>query len=160
MLPFYVMVGAILIARGIGAIAWEPLDDWKIATRVGLAVMFVFTGGAHFSPRTRGDLIGMVPPQLPSPAALVTFTGIAELAGAVGLLLPGLARWAAYGLMLLLVAMFPANIRAARTGHRIAGRPHTAMTIRLPLQLFWIVLLWWSALGSGASPDTPQSPGP
>ena len=147
MLPFYVMAGAILIARGIGAIAWQPLDDWQIATRVGLAVMFLFTGSAHFSPRTRADLIGMVPPQLPNAPALVTFTGVAELAGAVGLVTPWLARWAAYGLMLLLVAMFPANIHALRTGHRIGGRLHTPMPIRLPLQILWIALLWWSVTG-------------
>lgn len=56
MLPFYVMVGAIPIARVVGAIPWAPLDDWRIATRVGLAVMLAFTGAAHFSTRTRGDL--------------------------------------------------------------------------------------------------------
>jgi uncharacterized membrane protein len=144
MLPFYVMLGAILIARGVGAFWWTPLDDWQIATRVGLAIMFVFTAAAHFAPKTRGDLIRMVPPGLPRPAALVTLTGVAELAGAAGLLTPAFARWAAYGLMALLVAMFPANIHAARTDHRIGGVRHTRMALRLPLQLLWIGLLWWS----------------
>jgi uncharacterized membrane protein len=144
MRPLYVMLAAILIARGIGALAWEPLGDWQTATRVGLAVMFVFTGGAHFSPGIRGDLIRMVPPQLPNPAALVTLTGIAEIAGAVGLVTPGLARWAAYGLLMLLVAMFPANIHASRTGHSIGGQPPAPMALRLPIQLLWIALLWWA----------------
>lgn len=143
MIPFYVMVAGILIARLVGLV-WPALDEWRIATRVGLAVMFVFTGLAHFG-RTRDDLVRMVPPRLPNPSALVTLTGVAELAGAVGLVIPSLARWAAYGLMLLLVAMVPANIYAARIGHTIAGRPHTRMTLRLPLQVLWIALLWWSA---------------
>jgi len=143
MIPFYVMLASILIARGVGALGWQFLDDWQAATRAGLAVMFVFTGVAHFN-RTRPDLVRMVPPQFPHPSALVTLTGIAEFAGAFGLLLPSLARWAAYGLILLLMAMFPANIYAARMGHAIAGRPHTPLVIRSPLQLFWIVLLWWS----------------
>jgi uncharacterized membrane protein len=111
--------------------------------------MFLFTAGAHFAPRTRADLIGMVPPQLPGPAALVTLTGIAEIAGAIGLVIPSLARWAAFGLILLLVLLFPANIHAARTDHRIGGRPHTRMAFRFPLQLLWMALLWWSVGGRG-----------
>ena len=144
MIPFYVMLVGIAAARLAGAAGWRALDDWQSATRVGLAIMFVLTGTAHFT-RTRADLVRMVPPQLPGPATLVTLTGIAELAGAAGLLMPSMHRWAAYSLMLLLVALFPANLYAAKIGHRIAGRPHTRMALRLPLQLLWIGLLWWSA---------------
>jgi uncharacterized membrane protein len=143
MIPFYMMNAAILIARALGALVWTALDDWKVATRLGLAVMFVFTGMAHFT-STRRDLIRMVPPQFPNPSALLTLTGVAELAGAAGLVIHWVSRWAAYALIVLLVAMFPANIYAARTGHTIGGRPHTRMGLRLPLQLLWIGLLWWS----------------
>ena len=145
MIPFFVMLAAIVASRGIGAFVWDQLDDWQIATRVGLAVMFLFTAVAHFN-RTREDLIRMVPPQFPNPSTLVTITGIAEIAGAIGLLLPSTARWAAYGLILLLVALFPANIRAARAGLTIRGRPATPLTLRLPLQLLWIGLLAWSSV--------------
>jgi len=144
MIPLSVMLAAILVARGVGALGWEPLDDWRVATRVGLALMFSFTAAAHFN-RMRADLIRMVPPQLPNPAALVTLTGFLELAGAAGLLIPGTARWAAYGLIALLVALFPANIHAARAGVSIGGRPATPMVLRLLLQLLWIGLLFWSA---------------
>jgi uncharacterized membrane protein len=106
--------------------------------------MFVFTGVAHFT-KTRDDLVRMVPPQFPQPGLLVTLSGIAELLGAVGLLLPFFARWAAWALAALLIAMFPANIYAARTGLSIAGRAHTRLILRLPLQLLWIGLLLWSA---------------
>jgi len=143
MIPFYVMVAAVLIVRILGALVLPAFDDWRAATRLGLAVMFVFTGMAHFT-STRRDLIRMVPPQLQNASALVTLTGVAELAGAVGLAIPWTSRWAAYALIVLLVAMFPANIYAARTGHTIGGRPHTRMSLRLPLQLLWIGLLWWS----------------
>ena len=144
MIPFYVMLAGIAAARLAGAAGWRALDDWQAATRVGLAIMFVVTGTAHFT-RTRVDLVRMVPPRLPRAAALVTLTGIAELAGAAGLLMPSMHRWAAYSLMLLLIALFPANLYAAKIGHRIAGRSHTRMALRLPLQLLWIGLLWWSA---------------
>ena len=143
MIPLYVMIVGIAAARVVGAMGWRALDDWQIATQIGLALMFVFTGVAHFS-STRLDLVRMVPPQLPYPSLLVTLTGIAELAGAIGLVVPALARSAAYALIALLVAMFPANLYAAKIGHRIAGRPHTRLALRLPLQLLWIALLWWS----------------
>ncbi len=143
MIPFYVMLVGILVARGIGALGWELLDGWQVATRVGLAIMFCFTGAAHFT-RTRADLIRMVPPRFLNPAAAVTVTGIAEFAGAVGLLVPGLARWAAYGLILLLFAVFPANAHAAGSGQTIGGRPPTPFPIRLTLQVLWIWLLWYS----------------
>jgi uncharacterized membrane protein len=151
MVPFYVMIAGILAARGLGAVGWSPLDDWKIATRCGLSLMFFFTAAAHFSPRTRVDLIRMVPPSLPRPDLLVTLTGLAELAGAIGLL-TAIAPLAADGLMLLLVALFPANIYAARIDHRIGGRPHTRMVVRAPLQLLWIGLLWWSTSGVAPAP--------
>lgn len=143
MIPFYVMLAAIAIARAAGAMGIDAFDDWAGATRAGLAVMFVFTGVAHFT-RTREDLVRMVPPQFPNPALLVTLTGLAEIAGAIGLWTPGLSRLAAWCLIALLAAMFPANIHAARTSHLIGGRPHTPMVIRLPLQLLWMWLLWAS----------------
>ena len=145
MIPFFVMLGAILAARGAGALGVESMGSWRAATRAGLAVMFVFTAVAHFN-RMRPDIIRMVPPRLPKPAALVTLTGIAELVGAIGLLVPPVSRWAAVGLALLLVALFPANINAARAGVTVGGRPATPLALRLPLQLVWIGLLCWVAV--------------
>jgi uncharacterized membrane protein len=152
MIPSYVMLAGILLARMAGVLGLDALSNWAMATRVGLSLMFVFTGIAHFT-STRADLVRMVPPQLPRPDLLVTVTGIAELAGAVGLLITPLTRPAAIGLIVLLVVMFPANIHAARTNHTIGGRPHTRMAVRLPLQLLWIGLLWWC--GVTWSPDGP-----
>jgi uncharacterized membrane protein len=144
MTVFYLMLVAVAVARAAGLIGIAALDDWHTAVRAGLAAMFVLTGTAHFT-RTREDLVRMVPPQLRQPELLVTLTGIAELAGAAGLLVPLTARWAAWSLALLLVAMFPANLYAARSGHVIRGRPHTRLAIRAPLQVLWIALLLWSA---------------
>jgi len=140
----YVMVAGILAARGAGALGVIALDGWPVATRAGLALMFVFTGVAHFT-RTRQDLVRMVPPSLPSPELLVTLTGVAEIAGAIGLLVPVTARVSAWALAALLAAMFPANVHASRTQHTIGGRPHTPMIIRAPLQMLWIALLLWPA---------------
>jgi uncharacterized membrane protein len=149
MVPLYVMIAGIALARAIGALWWPPLDDWQASTRTGLALMFVFTGVAHFT-GPRADLVAMVPPKLPYPGLLVTITGLAEFAGAFGLLMPGFNRLAAYGLMALLVLLFPANVYASRTGHTIAGRPHTPLPFRTILQIFWIGLLWWSVQDTSA----------
>lgn len=145
MIPFFVMLVAILAARGAGALGVETIASWQASTRAGLAVMFIFTAIAHFN-RMRPDLIRMVPPRLPNPAVLVTLTGIAELVGAIGLLVPAVSRWAAVGLALLLVALFPANVHAARAGVTLGGRPATPLVLRLPLQVIWIGLLCWVAV--------------
>lgn len=85
---------------------------WPVALRGGLAAMFTATGVAHFV-GMREQLIDMVPPGLPAPELLVTATGILELAGAAGLLLTSTAPWAAAGLTLMLIGMFPANVHFA-----------------------------------------------
>jgi uncharacterized membrane protein len=144
MAPLIVMLAAWLIVRSIGLTGlWLAADSWSGALRIALAAMFVFTAGSHFHPRTRPDVIRMVPASLPVPALLVTATGVLELLGAIGLLLPQALPAAAYGLIALLVAMFPANVRAAREGLMITRRRATPLVWRLPLQLFWIAALWW-----------------
>jgi uncharacterized membrane protein len=129
-----------------GVTGWVPAAATPVgALRFALAVMFAFTALSHFLPRTRADLLRMVPPVLPAPGVLITVTGIFELAGAAGLLLPPLVRPAALALAALLVALFPANVHADREGLQIAGRRATPLRYRLPLQLFWIACLLWVA---------------
>lgn len=143
MAPLIVMLAAWLVARSIGFTGvWPYADSWSGALRFALAAMFVFTAVSHFHPRTRPELIRMVPATLPAPELLVSATGVLEVLGAIGLLVPQTLRVAAYGLMALLVAMFPANVHAARAGLMIAGHRATALFWRLPLQLFWIMALW------------------
>ena len=145
MAPLIVMLVAWLVARSIGFTgAWPQADSWRAALRIALAAMFVFTAVSHFHPRTRPELVRMVPARLPAPARLVTATGLLELIGAIGLLVPQALPGAAYGLIVLLVAMFPANVHAARAGLIVAGRRATPLFRRLLLQLFWIAALWWS----------------
>src|SRR5918997_3845091 len=112
MVPLVVLVVVTLAALAAGAAGVQRLRAWPVALRGGLAAMFVLTGMSHFV-GMRADLIAMVPPALPAPDLLVTITGVLELAGAVGLLLPQTVRWASSGLAVLLVVMFPANVYAA-----------------------------------------------
>lgn len=149
MVPLIVMLAAWLGFRVLGSAGLvDAATSWAGALRFGLAAMFLFTALSHFLPRTRPDLVRMVPRLLPKPELLVTVTGILEFAGAVGLLVPALVRPASYCLMALLAAMFPANVHAAQAKLVVAGRPATPLSVRLPLQLFWIAALWWVARAS------------
>ena len=113
MVPFVVLLASTLALRAAGAIGIAFLDSWVMSLRGGLAAMFLLTASAHWG-RRRPDLIRMVPPTLPRPDLLVTVTGWLEILGAAGLLVPATAGVAAACLAALLVAMFPANVRAAR----------------------------------------------
>jgi uncharacterized membrane protein len=146
MIPLVVMLVTWTLVRLAGVLFTLPrVDSWRKSLVFAFAAMFCFTSISHFHRKTRGDLIRMVPRPLPFPGALVTLTGVLELAGALGLLWPPTARLAAAGLMALLIAMFPANLHAARHGLGVAGRAASPLWWRLPLQLLWIGGLWWAA---------------
>lgn len=145
MAPLIVLVVVILLARLIGHLGFGPLRDWAAATRVGLAVMFLFTAMAHFN-SMRPDMVAMVPPFVPNPELMVTFTGIAEILGAIGLLVPRTRRIAGIALIVFLLAVLPANIYAAQEGVTLRGAAPTPLIPRIALQLVFIALLWWSAV--------------
>lgn len=109
--------------------------------------MFLLTASAHWGKR-RPDLIAMVPAGFPRPDLMVTITGILELLGAVGLLLPATTRPAAICLAILLVALFPANVRAARERLKIGGRDATPLPLRTLLQIVYIAALLFIALSA------------
>lgn len=145
MAPLIVLVVITLLARLIGQFGVADLRDWAASTRVGLAVMLCFTAAAHFN-SMRPDMIAMVPPSVPNPEFMVTFTGICEILGAVGLLVPRTRRIAAVALIVFMFAVLPANIHAAQAGVALRGAPATPIVPRVALQLLFIVLLWWSGV--------------
>jgi len=118
-----------LAARFIGWLGVDYVDSWPQAVALGLAVMFVMTGVAHFVPAMRRDMIAIVPPRLPAPELLVTITGVLELLGAAGLLYPPTRVAAAVCLFVLMLVMFPANVYAARMPN-----PPKSMTSRLDVR--------------------------
>ena len=113
-------------------------------------IIFSSVNFRRFGPLNRQKTIQNFPAALPAPGLLVSLTGALELTGAIGLLIPRLAWLAALALAALLVALFSANIHAARAGLEIAGRRATKLSLRLPLQLFWIGCLLWVAATSSA----------
>jgi uncharacterized membrane protein len=139
MAPLIVQIVATVLAR--------LRVPWRDAARLGLAVMFIFTAASHFS-SLRHDLAAMIPPPLTGAMWLIYLTGILEFAGAVGLLIKRFRVDAAWGLVALLVAMFPANVYAAIAGVTLGGTPATNLLFRAPLQVFWIATVWWSTIAA------------
>ena len=117
-----------------------------------LAVIFVGAGALHLI-AADAYLVAM-PPYVPAPRAMIWLSGIAEIAGGVGLLWPGAAirRAAGWGLALLLAAVYPANVHMALEG---AGGPDWALWARLPLQG---VLIAWALLAGGSVGRTASVP--
>jgi uncharacterized membrane protein len=136
----------LIVLAGVFAVLIVPLGWWT-ALRIALAAMFLLTASAHWG-RRRGDLIRMTPAAFSRPDVLVTITGICEIAGAVGLLIPRLAPLAAVGLALLLIAVFPANVRASRERITIAGRPPSSLPLRAAIQVIFAGALAGVVIGA------------
>jgi uncharacterized membrane protein len=136
-IPFVVLVVAFALFRIVGFTVLPVLDAWQPALRAALVPMFLLTASAHWG-KNRVDLVRMVPPVFPAPESLVALTGILEIGGALGLLVPATVRLASFGLALLLLAIFPANVYAARHGLTIGGRPVTRLPLRAALQVVFI----------------------
>lgn len=137
MLPFIVLVVFTLFLRIAGVVGVSLFSHWTWCLRGGLALMFLLTASAHWGKR-KADLIAMVPRVFPWPDLMVSATGVLEILGALGLLIPAIAPAAAACLALLLIALFPANIRAAREHLSIGGRPATALPLRALLQIVFL----------------------
>jgi len=105
------------------------------------ALLFLTTGTLHFL--HPADYTSIVPPQFGHAALLVTISGVAELAGGLGLLIPATRNAAAIGLIALLIAVWPANWYMALEAPRFAAvAPAWVIWLRVPLQL---LLIWWVA---------------
>ena len=140
MAPLIVLVASTLAFWLAGRAGVEVFRNPSFVLRAALAAMFLLTASAHWGKR-RPDLIRMVPPVFPRPDLLVTLTGILEILGAIGLMVPSTAKVACIGLALLLLALFPANVYAARQHLTIAGRPVPRLAVRSALQLVFITTL-------------------
>jgi uncharacterized membrane protein len=137
MAPLVTLIVVTLASRLAGSLGWSYANAWPAAIAVGLAAMFVVTGIAHFAPPLRTGLIAIVPPVLPAPGLLITVTGILELLGAAGLLIPQTRMAAAICLALLMLAMFPANVYAAGT-KRSEHSPDTPLVPRALMQALFV----------------------
>ena len=155
MTPLIVLVACWLIFGLVGRLGASGLDSGQKAGRAALAAMFVFTGVTHFSPM-KYDYLAMIPAPFPRTLHLVHLTGILEIAGGVGLLPAATRRHAAWGLMVLLLVLFPANVNAALNGIPFRGESPTSLWLRAPIQVVFLVSVWWSAVRGAPGPGPHQ----
>jgi uncharacterized membrane protein len=109
------------------------------------SLFFVAAGANHFiNPEL---YLGIIPPFLPWPEGLNYLSGGAEILGGLGLLWKRSRRFSGWGLIVLLLAVFPANIHVAIQGE-MPGLDISPMGLwlRLPFQALFIAWVWWVAL--------------
>jgi uncharacterized membrane protein len=118
----------------------------KTVATVLLGALFIAAGANHFVHPALYQHI--VPPSFPSPALLVVISGVAEIAGGIGVLIARTRKAAGIGLVLLLLAVFPANVYMAQHPELYRDMASaTALYIRLPLQAVLIAWVWWACFG-------------
>ena len=139
-IPLYVLLVSFAVLRIAGLLGVTALDQVNLPLRIALAAMFFLTASAHRGKR-RSDLIQMVPSVFPRPALLVSVSGVLEILGAIGLLIPAAARPAAICLAILLLALFPANVRAARHRLTIGGQRVPGILLRASIQAIFVAAL-------------------
>ena len=123
------------------ALSNEAPRGWRLA---GLGVVFLWFaigGTAHFI--ATDAFVRIVPPAVPEPRAVVLASGALELLGALGLLFTRTRRAAGIGLLLLTVAVTPANIHMLQDADAYPDLPYWALVARLPLQVALLVLIAW-----------------
>lgn len=111
--------------------------------RVILSVAIIFVGITHFVKPE--EYTKIVPPQFGDKLAMVYISGFFEILGGIGLLIPFVSVAAAWGLIALFVAVFPANIYQAIHSIPIEGIPHHPLLywFRLPFQAVFMAWAWW-----------------
>ena len=114
-----------------------------LAFKLLLSALVIAAGVLHFvKPK---PYVRMMPARIPAPLAIVYFTGVCEILGGLGLLLPQTQRVAAWCLIAFFVAVFPANVNMAvnKIGLGRTTPPAWALWGRLPLQGVLIAWAWW-----------------
>jgi uncharacterized membrane protein len=122
----------------------------RLVALVLLGFFFIVAGTNHFV--HPGVYVRIVPPWLSAPALLVQISGVCEILGGVGVLIPKTQRLTGVGLIALLVAVFPANVQMGQ--HPELYRDIAAAPVfyaRLPLQLVLIAWVWWTCISPTSS---------
>ncbi len=132
-------------ARDVARLPYAKPMNWRAILRSLLAVFFVAAGANHF--RDPAFYLPGLPSKLPWRQPLIDLSGAAEILGGFGVLVPRTRRAAGWGLIALLIAVFPANVfmalRNAQPPRRTVDK--WVLWVRLPLQAVFIAWTWWTA---------------
>ena len=115
---------------------------WK---RLGLAVVFLWFMGGGVSHFTKPDFfVAIMPSYIGWQLELVYISGVFEILGAIGILIPVLRQWAGNGLFLLVICVTPANVHMWLNPHLFPDVSELILSIRLVVQALLLALIWWS----------------
>jgi uncharacterized membrane protein len=139
-LLIFLILAALSLAARFGI---NPVKKFKSNASLATGLTFVLTGALHFV--MPGTYLQMMPAFLPAPLLLIYVSGFFEILGGIGLLLPPTRRFAAIGLVALLLCVFPANIYVALNNVQLGGFMSYALYqwLRLPMQLLLIGWVIW-----------------
>jgi uncharacterized membrane protein len=115
--------------------------DVKLVSLHVMAGFYTLAGIAHFA--NPKFFLRIMPPYIPWHKPIVYLSGLAEIGLGILLLLPEYSSWAAWGIIALLIAVFPANLYHFTSGGAGMRIPKWALALRLPLQAVLIAWAWW-----------------
>lgn len=119
-----------------------PAQRSRRLALLGLAAFFVVAGGYHF---VKPDLyVAIMPPYLPVQLELVYLSGLFEILGGIAVLVPGIRIRAGRGLILLLLAIYPANVHMALHPELFPDISAVALYARMPFQILFIAWAFWA----------------
>lgn len=118
----------------------RTIKRWRSALRLASAATFIPMGVLHI--RATERFLPIMPPQIPRPREVVIATGVAEILGGIGILIPWVRKPAAIGLAAYAVGVFPANIYHAVARKHVPPIPdgwwyHAPRLAAQPLFVFW-----------------------
>ena len=113
----------------------------RLVMRLLMAAFYFIAGVVHL--RSPGGFLPIVPDWVPFPREVVLFTGVCEIAGAIGLFVPRLRWWAGVMLAAYAVAVYPANIKHAMEGIALAGGQQS-WAYHGPRLMAQPLLVWWA----------------
>lgn len=148
MKPLLVLLGAFLLLV-LASLIFSGEADFVLAGNAAMSIMLLFTAIAHFA-YAKGMAM-MIPGFIPYKKSVVFLTGLAEIAAAIGLLVPHLRSITSFLLILFFVMVLPANIHAARKNvdYQKATREGNGpayLWFRVPLQVLFILWVWFFGL--------------
>tara|TARA_B100001559_G_C16445874_1_gene596707 strand:+ start:321 stop:734 length:414 start_codon:yes stop_codon:yes gene_type:complete len=113
-----------------------PTEWWRVLSLFGLSVFFVYFGIDHFI--NPDFYLSIMPPAFPLHAEAVYISGFFEILGGICVLIPSLRKLAGWGLIALLVSVYPANIYMAINPEAFPEISIGLLYFRLPLQFLFI----------------------
>jgi uncharacterized membrane protein len=105
-----------------------------------MGIIYIAAGINHF--RDSGSYLTIIPPYFSNPRLLNNLAGIAEITLGIGLCIPSFSAVAAWGIIILLIAVFPANLFMFTDKKAAMGLPKIVLLLRLPLQIVLMILAY------------------